>query len=186
MMTLSRDESYQKQGFVVVARNFKGTGGASVSLAGMARFARARQGVPRLVTGVHYCYHNPALRPLVASFMLFIQSDARKRFVAHYGTGLEVKFALQTYGIPTEHLFADDKEIIDYVESHREWLKAIRAREESDSSALIDVIIPRRFDVLFGRQKNTREHSGNLRALHLCEMVRPAYEKVSPSFVVIL
>ena len=40
-------------------------------------------------------------------------------------------------------------------------------------------IVPRRFDVLFGRGRNTRVHSGNLRAKHLVEMRFEEYEKAN-------
>ena len=41
------------------------------------------------------------------------------------------------------------------------------------------MISPRRFDVLFGRGKNTRCHAGNLRALHLVESHKEEYEKAA-------
>ena len=39
------------------------------------------------------------------------------------------------------------------------------------------IILPRRFDVLFGRGSRIAEHSGNLRAMHIVEMHRERYEK---------
>jgi hypothetical protein len=41
-------------------------------------------------------------------------------------------------------------------------------------NAFIDA--PRRFDVLFGKGKALREHTGNVRANHLVAMYRPKYE----------
>jgi hypothetical protein len=41
------------------------------------------------------------------------------------------------------------------------------------------VLIPRRFDVLFGRGMTAAEHTGNLRAFHIVEMNRELYEKAS-------
>jgi hypothetical protein len=38
-------------------------------------------------------------------------------------------------------------------------------------------MIPRRFDVLFGRGATIAEHTGNLRAFHIVEMNRGRYEK---------
>merc|ERR1712232_229402 len=38
------------------------------------------------------------------------------------------------------------------------------------------IIIPRRFDVLFGKSRRERNHTGNLRAMHLCDMNWDKYE----------
>lgn len=49
---------------------------------------------------------------------------------------------------------------------------------ENDDESMQDgsVIVPRRFDVLFGRIKQTRLHPGNLRAMHLVDMYQQKYE----------
>ena len=46
-----------------------------------------------------------------------------------------------------------------------------------DNFSSNNIIVPRRFDVLFGRGKTTREHTGNLRAGHIVDMHYAAYEK---------
>ena len=38
------------------------------------------------------------------------------------------------------------------------------------------LFIPGRFDVLFGKDRTARQHTGNLRALHLCDMYWDEYE----------
>jgi hypothetical protein len=38
------------------------------------------------------------------------------------------------------------------------------------------MLVPRRFDVLFGRGHYTRNHTGNLRAAHIADMFRDKYE----------
>ena len=64
------------------------------------------------------------------------------------------------------------------LEFHKEWLKNRRMLEERGSSEGQEIIIlPGRFDVLLGRGKYTREHTGNLRASHLVEMHRSEYEQ---------
>lgn len=148
-----------------------------LTVTGMHRFARARAGVPRKIASLHCCFDNPVWRPVVASIRLVARRDTRNRFITHFGDKASLSFQLQTYGIATDDLFLPgDGERNVNLEWHRQWLQIMRAREESQSSPRDDVMIPLRFDVLFGRGKNTREHTGNLRALHLCEMVRPQYE----------
>ena len=148
-----------------------------LTVVGLHRFARARAGVPRKIISLHCCFDNPVWRPVVASIRLVSRRDTRNRFIPHFGDTASLAFQLQTYGIATDDLFASkDGERSVNLEWHRQWLQIMRAREESQSSPRDDIMIPLRFDVLFGRGKNTREHTGNLRALHLCEMVRPQYE----------
>lgn len=174
---LSRDESCQHKGIVVIAVGI-GNSFRKMSLSGMTKFARARSGVPRKIACLHCCFDNPAFLPIVASVRLIARRDTRNRFVSHFGSKESILFKLQTYGIPTDDLFADKDNQVN-LEWHHQWLKIVRAREEHRSKPTDDIIIPLRFDVLFGRGKNTRQHTGNLRALHLCEMVRPQYEAAS-------
>ena len=70
-----------------------------------------------------------------------------------------------------------------------EWMQ-IRESQEADHSendggttpsTIAVTITPRKFDVLFGRGRNTREHCGNLRCAHLVEMHQPEYEHCSKS-----
>ena len=81
---------------------------------------------------------------------------------------------LQTYGIPTQVLPISDEGAIRN-EYHLEWISQRKAREEGECTKP-QVIIPRRFDVLFGKGTTTAEHSGNLRAFHIVEMNRARYE----------
>ena len=90
-----------------------------------------------------------------------------------------LSFELQTYGIPTEPMFSENTANADNLEWHHEWLDVIRAKEQSESTHLAESTIPKRVECL---RKNAREHTGNRRALHLCEMVRPQYEQVSKLF----
>jgi len=99
----------------------------------------------------------------------------RARFRPHFGDRENIAFELQTYGIPTNDHPILPNGILS-LEWHKEWLKVCRTQEESESTK-DGMIIPRRFDVLFGRGKNTREHTGNLRAAHLVEMHQREYEK---------
>merc|ERR1712014_247899 len=47
---------------------------------------------------------------------------------------------------------------------------------DNTPSTIAVTITPRKFDVLFGRGRNTREHCGNLRCAHLVEMHQLEYE----------
>lgn len=136
-----------------------------------------RSGLPKRIAGIHYCYNDTSLKPFVAGLRLFMDKEARIRFRSHFGEHETITFELQTYGIPTKlHPILPNGDLC--VAYHREWLHVRRAQEqEMLKSTASGVILPRRFDVLFGRGKNTREHTGNLRAGHLVEMFHDEYEK---------
>ena len=133
---------------------------------------------------------DPIQRAHVTGVKLFIDPNVRFRLRSHQGTLQEINFELQTFGIPThDSPMKEDGSWSN--EWHKQWLMAQRVREEklvisaspplpANATANVSpqtqddnddnndeiILIPRRFDVLFGRGKHEREHTGNLRALH--------------------
>jgi hypothetical protein len=99
-------------------------------------------------------------------------------------------FELQTYGIPTQVLPFDEATGTPTVVYHRAvWMERQRHQEKSSQQELGStviameqqrraVVVPRRFDVLFGKGAIIAQHTGNLRALHIVEMNRKLYESV--------
>ncbi len=180
MMTSMQDEEAQKMGVVYVMYNY-------VKHQEEVEFQREihqlRCALPQRTYAAHYCYDDITLRPFVVGIRLFIDPYSRFRLRPHFGTMEEINFELQTFGIPTEYspMKKDGNWSIDW---HLEWLRLHRDREikemeEGDGSEIHTkrtIIVPRRFDVLFGRGKIAKTHTGNLRALHLCEMNYPRYE----------
>lgn len=126
---------------------------------------------------------------IVAHKVHFLTRNLRSRVRDHFSTDHnEICFQLETYGIPI------DKEILKPnghlgLKWFNEWMQ-IRESQEADHSGndagttpstIAVTITPRKFDVLFGRGRNTREHCGNLRCAHLVEMHQPEYEHCSKS-----
>jgi hypothetical protein len=91
---------------------------------------------------------------------------------------LECVYELQTYGIPTQVLPLDENYNIK-LDHHLDWVERRKALEASSGEKEDFVLIPRRFDVLFGKGKNIAEHTGNLRAGLVVEMNRSRYEKAT-------
>ena len=87
----------------------------------------------------------------------------------------EIQFELLSYGIPMKHLPIHSESSCS-VEDHLDWLQRRRKQEGSDSE---HIVLPRRFDVLFGRGKGVSEHTGNLRVGHIVEMHRQRYEQAT-------
>lgn len=174
--TTMNDVETQRKGVVAIMSNF-GRRTRVHRLSRVKKCERVRSGIPMKVVGIHYCYDNSFLKPFVQGVQLFLGKNMRTRFRAHFGDHDKIVFGLQTYGIPTRYypiLSNGDMSL----EWHKDWLSVRRTNEQSKSSGN-GMIVPRRFDVLFGRGKFTREHTGNLRALHLVEMYRSEYERAS-------
>lgn len=177
-MTVMKDEDVQKKGVVFVLYNYCRH---REEVDFQREIHQLRAAMPYKTDAAHYCYNNASLRPFVAGIRLFIDPYARFRLRPHYGTPKKIDFELQTFGIPTEYspMQEDGSWSLEW---HEEWLAMQKAREKKEETEMAEatksnvIIVPRRFDVLFGRGKIAKTHTGNLRALHLCEMNYPRYE----------
>ncbi|CAB9517664.1 Transfer protein [Seminavis robusta] len=141
----------------------------------LSRMKKIRSGVPRKVAGIHFLFSQEYLRPLVFGFQWLIQEHLRAKMRVHFGDFEQLKFKLQTFGIPMDCFpFHPNKPANR--ENHLQWIQSQRTLEEKGNIITADTIIPRRFDVLFGRGRHTRNHTGNARAAHISEMFRDKYE----------
>ncbi|CAB9521746.1 Transfer protein [Seminavis robusta] len=177
IMSILQTEMAQKKGIVIVMW----WSGQSLLQVQQSIFTQAqlmkklRPGIPRKVAGVHILLSQKFLRPLVGGIHWFLHEELRARIRVHFGDFEELKFALQTFGIPTDRFpFRPKNEPIE-MEHHLQCIQSWSKQEEKGNTS-IDIIIPRRFDVLFGRGLHTRNHTGNLRAAHIADMFRDKYE----------
>lgn len=180
-MTIVKDEETQKNGSIFLIMNLNGY---KVSVENMDGISKIEAIIPNRIAGGHYCYNDPALRPYVVGFQLFVSEDDRYRLRTHCGSRAEIDFALQTFGIPAQESPVRDDGSCS-VTAHREWLSMLRIQEEKEASALANgeileefIVIPHRFDVLFGKDSSTRDHTGTRRALHVVEMHFEEYERL--------
>ena len=156
------------------------------------RIHHVRTGIPERIVGAHFCFQNQwCHRPFVTGIQLFLNSAARPRVRTHsFHKVSEIRFRLQTFGIDTSCCPLEEDGGWA-VPMHLEWLEAQRRAEEKFHTAEVvateeklndvpygeaAILLPRRFDVLFGTHKSIRQHTGNLRALHLVEMYWSQYE----------
>eukprot|EP00934_Nitzschia_sp_Nitz4_P005325 Nitzschia sp. Nitz4//scaffold44_size153857//40530//42087//NITZ4_002708-RA/size153857-snap-gene-0.208-mRNA-1//-1//CDS//3329552118//5315//frame0 len=186
-MTLARDEESQTKGIIFVVYNWTGL---REELDPDDKAIQVRTVIPHRLDAGHYCYRDPNLHSFVTGIQLFTPDHVRFRFRPHLGNLEQVHFKLQTFGIPIAESPKQSEESWS-LEWHHEWLESRRKYDEEmlklekhQQSALEKqttmrgnlILIPRKFDVLFGRGKGSRTHTGNLRAMHLCEMHRDEYE----------
>ena len=184
MTTMKEDEETQKKGCANIIFNL-GKKGEKRDLRSLKEINALAEAVPHRAVAIHYCFEDKRVRPFVSAFRFLMEKSVRTRFRAHCGNHEKVIFELQTYGIPVN----DDSPLrgengIVSNSWHQQWLGVQRRKEEVEqekSSESTDktaaTLVPLRFDVLFGRGKYTREHTGNLRALHLVDTFHAAYEE---------
>jgi hypothetical protein len=179
MTMLLQDEDASKKGFVVIVLNLGPCRLSYEKFPLIFKEDKVYKAIPHKVASVQYFLDDPLLYPFLAILRFFWGSRARGRLQTHLVTQRsDYIFQLQTYGIPTQVLPMDEQNIptVDY---HLQWIQE-RQIQESSSSVSRDRIatgmIPRRFDVLFGRGTTIAEHTGNLRAFHIVEMNRGRYE----------
>lgn len=174
------DEESQKKGIVVVVCAFGPL--QPECHREMQRFHAAREGVPNRISSCHLCYDDETTRPYLSGKAFYYMTKAqRARSRQHLVDKIDdVVFELQTFGIPiTGDIVKAGSSSFEW---HHEWLRSREAIEKESANGGDEsdvIVVPRRFDVLFGRGKNTREHTGNLRCSHLVEMSRPKYENAN-------
>jgi hypothetical protein len=174
--TVLKDEEDQKRGMVIVVYAVRDA--VSENFKTVKRAHSVREGIPKKPVAVHYCYNKRYLRPFFAGVKAFMNREMRARVRTHCGTHEEIVFELQTYGIQIDGqpFNSDGSLTLDW---HHEWLETRKTQELALSPRTDDIVVPRRFDVLFGRVKSTLQHTGNLRCIHLVEMNRERYESAN-------
>jgi hypothetical protein len=185
MFLVAKDIENQMTGICIVIY-FRGFTDKHDTYEQAQKIASLREGMPCKLVALHYCYQDESLKALItAQKVHFLTRNLRSRLRDHYSTDHnEICFQLETYGIPI------DKEILLPnghlgMKWYNEWI-VIRQSQEAElitsgtNNGCIGVTItPRKFDVLFGRGRTTREHVGNLRCAHLVEMHQLEYEQCS-------
>lgn len=106
---------------------------------------------------------------------MFTYKNERSRIKIHKGTHAENCFKLQTYGIPVEEIPIREDGTLSW-RWHSEWIRALRLQEEQHTPILSSVLIPKKEDVLFGKNARARDHVGNMRAHQLVEEYYEEYE----------
>jgi hypothetical protein len=178
LSTTLQDEETQKKGIVVVLVGKRQCLDNDIRI--MQKFHEARESLPKKVVGIHLCSDDLSLPILMASTKLHVMTkEMRMHFRPHiYADPKQIIFELQTFGIPIteEYLKMDSTVNLSWL---REWLEIRKSQEQESKESPAGVIVPRKFDVLFGRGKNNREHTGNMRCTLLVEMHMEQYEKAS-------
>ena len=174
MQAVAREEGVSTDGYVMVNYNM-GKYGRIFDLDSMEEFSNTMVDGSYLKTVVeHFCCDDPEIQKWANADRVFVDESLRHRFRSHFGSKEDVLFKLQTFGIPTDDFPINDNGTLQN-EWHLKWIAAQRKKEAKITSQTY--IVPKRFDVRFGRGSDTRVHSGNLRAQHMVEMQLDEYEQ---------
>eukprot|EP00934_Nitzschia_sp_Nitz4_P001110 Nitzschia sp. Nitz4//scaffold83_size84149//41389//42977//NITZ4_005172-RA/size84149-processed-gene-0.57-mRNA-1//-1//CDS//3329558941//1110//frame0 len=174
MMASLRDEELQRNGAVNVVIHFKNM---PFKLDYYKFFNRLEIAIPMKILADHYCRPVALDRSTEIGFKLFAGEIGRVRYKFHIGTPEEIKFSLQTYGLPIDSL-PHRSDGTWCCKAHQSWLEALRKQEVNDQDAK-PIIIPRPKDVLFGKNARARDHPGNVRALNVVEHYFEEYERAN-------
>ena len=83
VMTAIHDESTQKNGLVFVGYNMGKNRIVDRTMAW--NVSQLRKVLPMRITGVHYCYDDFKMRPMITVATLVMGTTNRVRFRSHYG-----------------------------------------------------------------------------------------------------
>lgn len=177
---VAKDQDNQKSGMVMVVY-LRGFTDQRDTFEEAQKITLVRDAMPQKFVGLHYCYNDPSLQALVtAQKVHFLTRNQRSHSRDHLASHDEICFTLETYGI-----YVDKKILLANghlgLEWYNQWVKLREVAEEDveNTGVVESTIVPGKFDVLFGRGRNTREHCGNLRCAHLVEMHQIEYEACS-------
>lgn len=144
---------------------------------------KVRAALPVRTVGMHFCYDDVRIIPMMTVGMLVMGATGRVRVRAHYGTTIdEIVHKLSTFGIPADSALPITKTGEPKVKAHKVWLKNRRHHEEKTDDPFDGengrtiIVVPGRVDCLLGRGKPIQEHVGNLRYQVLLEHYGPEYE----------
>jgi hypothetical protein len=143
---------------------------------------RLLSGLPIRFVAYHMCFEREQyekIKPVIALGRMAVNSFDRNRQRMHIGSPMELKYTLQTFGIPVATMPIDDDGIVSAQSSNEFW-KQQRAEERRRAQAavavatsgvdtderrnefckLVRVKTPGKYDVLSGRGRSCQNHPG--------------------------
>ena len=161
-MAMMEDEDVQTKGVVEVAYMIGMPGLPREVLTLIRDGAHVFTNFPSKRCGFHLCYNNDNLKAVFSFLHSIVSREVQVRERYHYGSHLEIQYALRSFGIHFG-LLPTKRQIEDYIDMRRakdeEW-KRIDAQAEKDANC---ILYPREKDVLVGRGKPYQEFVGNMR-----------------------
>ena len=184
MLYLSaKDEDNQKSGMVVVLY-LEGFTNKRDTFEQAKKITMVRDAIPQNFVAFHYCYNDESMKAFVTAQKIhFLTRNHRSHTRDHLASHNEICFRLETYGIYVDKNILLENGHLGMM-CYNQWIQWRETAEAEtvgrDSNAATNTIettiVPKKYDVLFGRGRNTREHCGNLRCALLVEIHQQEYE----------
>jgi hypothetical protein len=139
---------------------------------------RLLSGLPIRFVAYHMCFEREQyekIEPVIALGRMAVESFDRTRHRVHIGSPIELKYALQTFGIPVATMPIDDCGIVSVQFSNEFWKQQLaeerrlaaaaaggvgKNQDSNELSKLVRVKTPGKYDVLTGRGRSCQNHAG--------------------------
>ena len=158
------------------------------------RMKKCHQCLPFRISSMHYCMPNTVVYKLASAAILLLSTeDQRVRTRFHYGSQMECKYSLMTFGIPGDQLPVTSSGFIKLV-NHQRWINFLREKEmiqlmnTSGNSVIAPfegIDCPRAMDILIGNSGHNTSHfkstPGNVMYLELLLTYLKQYHETSDS-----
>ena len=159
VMSWLEDEQAQIQGIVQVLYHAEvepPTANAPLVFAGICSMLNV---LPYRTCAFHLCFQRDNLMPFLSFFQTVVGKHIRMRFRTHQGSGLEIIYALMSYGITELPIEADGS--VDIVACQNYIIGRRQKEQEEEDHERKMCIFPSQKDVILGRGKPYHEFSGN-------------------------
>eukprot|EP00980_Cylindrotheca_fusiformis_P014881 scaffold4061_cov108-Cylindrotheca_fusiformis.AAC.9 len=176
MSVIEDDISVQQEGMVRVMYNLDYSK-SELHLDLIQKSSIIFDSVPTKFMGLHFCYNNENLRPMLTAVQLAAGIEGRSRLRDHFGTPNHVSASLEKYNIPASTLAAKTSHTsTDARESIGKYLDRIKKEEKQDRiKGRGSSVQPMSTDVILGRGRHQQEYPGNLELAKLVDSKRQEY-----------
>ena len=175
VMTMVQDEEIQKKGCVMVGYEIGRTVAQGQYFNDIIASIPVCSSLPLRVAAFHFCYDNSTVRAFLLLFRRVAGSKMRVRFRDHFGSHQECQYELMSFGIPQSLLYFDESGILKMAKV-LDYASLLREKETHFSGVWNDDDnVATKHDVLLGRGKPFRVHSGNMALARLIEQYQGEY-----------
>jgi hypothetical protein len=183
VMAALEDEEVQKRGIVVVSNlvgRWKQPSSKIIDF--LLRSGHILTDFPFRHHSVHFlCSESPAIRTFVGMVHKVLPSDLKLRQKVHFGSDLELQYALRHYGVHLSSLckagegLCSREHIEVYLDHRRQKEAEFRLREQRDDNQSCISNPSREYDILMGRGRPYQEWPANIRLVLIVAQHVPRY-----------
>jgi hypothetical protein len=179
---LLADEDVQKKGIVDVLYFIDMQGIPDSMIQYVRDSHHILSAMPVRSCGFHVCYNNRLIRSFLSFLHVVTPKDRKLRERVHFGSHLEVGYALCTFGIDMQDLDSGSsgeafgKEYVEkFLKNRRKLEDEDKVKEQERERATGVILHPSPLDVLCGRGRPYQDFPGNTRVGQMVDDQVPTY-----------